>query len=118
MVGGEVGAFGEDEEPGGVEGSLRVGGVCRSVEFVELALHDGFVVGPFARHEDEAKELQTGAEDGDPFQAVFEHDVDVTRYVGHVGCEPEVGPVGVDLVVGDENGSFVKGAFDSAVALV
>lgn len=81
-------------------------------------LHCGFVGGPFTRHEDEAEELEPRAEDRDPFKAVFEHDVDVACDVGHVRGEPEVGPVGVDLVIGDYDGALVEIAFDVAIALV
>jgi hypothetical protein len=71
------------------------------VELLQAVVQALLVFGPFAGHEDEAVELHGGADDGDPFEALLEDDVDVA--VGGDGvcvCDPpQVQPVGVDLVV-------------------
>ena len=115
-VGGQVGAFGEEEEPHGVETALGAGtghgARVAGAELGETVLEAGFVADPFAGHEDEAVEHHALAEDGDVFEVLAEHDVDVAVHARGVGDPPLVEPVGVDLVVGDEDEAFGEGGFE------
>jgi hypothetical protein len=78
------------------------------------------VFGPFAGHEDEAIELHRGADDGDPFEAFLEDDVDVA--VGRDGvcvCNPpQVEPVGVNLVVRQQDDAVWEVDAEGAVCLL
>ena len=114
-VGGEVGSLREEEEPHGVEaaGAGHGAGVA-SLELREAVLEAGLVRDPFARHEDEAVEHHARAEDGDVFEVLAEDDVDVAVHAGGVRDPPLVQPVGVDLVVGDEDEAFGEGGLEAA----
>lgn len=97
-VSAEIGAFGEDEEPHGVEG-MSAGQRARmtAVQLPKAVGEALFVLGPLPAQEDEAVEHHAGAHERDVFYGFFEDDVDVAVHVCGVGDPPEVYPVGVDL---------------------
>jgi hypothetical protein len=96
---GKIGAFGEDEQPHGVEVcGARHGAFVTRAELPQSILKPLFVGSPFSREEDEAVEHHAGAEDGDVFYRLFEDDVKVAVHSRSVGSPPEVDPVRVYLL--------------------
>lgn len=73
------------------------------------------VLRPFPAHKDEVVEHHARANDGNILQALFQDDVDMTVHCCSVADPPEVGPVGVDLVVCDQDKAFRKVAFKTAI---
>lgn len=114
-VGTEVRAFGKDEEPHGVQVRLALIVLVLGAELLEAVGHAGLVGCPLSGHEDEAVELHGWTDDGDPFERLFEDDIDVAVEAGGVGYPPEIQPVGVDLVVGDEDEPVWEFTLDSSV---
>lgn len=102
-VGGNVGAFGEDEEPHRAE--------RRPGESAEAVVQAGTVGSPFAGHKDEAVEHHGGAEQRHVLEGLFEDDVDGAVHGGvavGISGPPQVQPVGVELVVGHEHDAAVE----------
>ena len=116
-VAGEVGTFGEDDEPHGVEseGGAAEDAAVGGFELLEAVAEARLVFDPVAGHEDEAVEHHAGADDGDILEGFFEDDVDVTVHVVCVCYPPQVEPVRVQLVVRDHDQPLGKSGLQAAV---
>ena len=73
------------------------------------------VLGPFPTHEDEVVEHHARSNHRNVFQALFQDDVDVAVTGSCVADPPEIGPIGVDLVIGDQDHALGEIAFETAV---
>lgn len=78
-------------------------------------LQTGLVFCPFPAHEDEVVEHHARANQGNVFQTLFQDDVDVAMTSSCVADPPQVSPIGIDLVVGNQDEAFREVAFETAV---
>ena len=90
-VGGEIGSFGEDEEPHWIVFCLR--------ELLETVTEPRSIFLPVASHEDYLSEINTGrrteavklhspADNWDPFETVFQDDVDGSVHIRSIRYPP------------------------------
>ena len=78
-------------------------------------LQTRLILCPFPAHEDEVVEHHARADHRYVLQTLFQDDVDVAMACGSVANPPKIGPVGVDLVVCDQDETFGKVAFETAI---
>lgn len=113
---GQVGALGKDEKPHGVQERRACHGpLVRGGELTQTVLEALLVLCPFPRKEDEAVKHHAGAEDGDVLDGLLEDDVEVAVHLGGVGDPPEVDPVGIYLVVCDQDEALGEQALEPPV---
>lgn len=61
-----------------------------------------------AAKEEKLEQAHAPSDDGQVLELVLEHDLDVPGAVGRACGLPDVPPVGVDLVVGDDDGRAAR----------
>lgn len=103
----QVRALRIDEQPHGP--------VLVCAQLVETVLDGRLVLAPVARHEDESKHLHARAEDRNPLERVLEDDVECAVHAGRVRRPPHEEPVGIDLVVRDQDDALLKARLNAAV---
>lgn len=95
----KVGSFREEEEPHGIR---------KLVQLLKSSCHSGAILLPVPLQENELIELHAPSQYWDLLERFLQDDVQPSMHAVAVSYPPQIQPVGVDLVVRDENKSLWK----------